>query len=68
MVHIGKNILDVGCGTCWLKNLMPKETSYVGMDAYPKFASDDVICDTMEDCGADDNFYDTLFVFAAWMA
>lgn len=33
-VFIGETVLDVGCGTCWLADYMPKKTHYIGMDAY----------------------------------
>lgn len=33
-VHIGKKVLDVGCGTGWLKNYLPKDIRYHGMDAF----------------------------------
>lgn len=65
LVSIGKNVLDVGCGTCWLRKLMPIGTEYTGMDAYGKFASDMVVVETIEHSCAPDGFYDTIFVFAA---
>lgn len=33
-VHIGDNVLDIGCGTGWLKSYLPPQTKYHGMDAF----------------------------------
>lgn len=64
-VHIGKRVLDVGCGTCWLKNYLPKDTIYFGMDAYVK--GKDILTETIEDIEVLENVYnlETIFVFAA---
>lgn len=64
-VFIGANVLDVGCGTCWLKNYLPKETKYVGLDAVYKKEHKlfDVKIGEIE--GALGYKFDTLFVFAA---
>lgn len=64
-VHIGKRVLDVGCGTCWLKNYLPKDTIYFGMDAYVK--GKDILTETIEDVEVLADVYDfeTIFVFAA---
>lgn len=64
-VHIGKRVLDVGCGTCWLKNYLPKDTIYFGMDAYIK--GKDILTETIEDIEVLSDVYDfeTIFVFAA---
>jgi len=64
-VHIGKRVLDVGCGTCWLKNYLPKDTIYFGMDAYVK--GKDILTETIEDIEVLSDVYDfeTIFVFAA---
>jgi cyclopropane fatty-acyl-phospholipid synthase-like methyltransferase len=35
-VHIGKTVLDVGCGTCWLMNYLPDHVNYYGCDAHIK--------------------------------
>lgn len=63
--HIGKRVLDVGCGTCWLKNMLPKDTVYFGMDAYVK--GKDILTETIEDIEVLDDVYniETIFVFAA---
>lgn len=64
-VFIGANVLDVGCGTCWLKNYLPKETKYVGLDAVHKKEHElfDVKIGEIE--GVWGYKFDTLFVFAA---
>lgn len=64
-VFIGANVLDVGCGTCWLKNYLPKETKYVGLDAVYKKEHElfDVKIGEIE--GLWGYKFDTLFVFAA---
>lgn len=33
-VHIGKKVLDVGCGTGWLHKYLPEDVQYNGMDAF----------------------------------
>lgn len=62
-VFIGKTVLDVGCGDCWLQKLLPAGVSYAGLDAFPK--SEDVFLGRIEDCEFEDNSFETLFVFAA---
>lgn len=64
-VYIGKRVLDVGCGTCWLKNYLPKDTVYFGMDAFLK--GKDILTETIEDIEVLENVYnlETIFVFAA---
>jgi hypothetical protein len=66
-VFIGKTALDVGCGTCWLKNYLPKETLYVGLDAIqiPEHASHKVIISSIEETWGFMYKYETLFIFAA---
>lgn len=63
--YIGKRVLDVGCGTCWLKNMLPKDTVYFGMDAYVK--GKDILTETIEDIEVLADVYniETIFVFAA---
>lgn len=66
-VHIGKRVLDVGCGTCWLKNYLPKEIKYRGLDAVlkPEHSFIDVIIGDIEGIWGMNNNFETLFVFAA---
>ena len=68
-VFIGKKIVDIGCGTTWLKKLLPKDTIYYGIDAFklPEHLPWEVINEKIEEI--DLNFYsekvDTAFIFAA---
>lgn len=62
-VYIGKRVFDIGCGTCWLKNMLPKETHYIGLDAFVK--GDDIINDTIEDFETLKSKVETSFIFAA---
>jgi len=62
-VFIGNKVFDIGCGTCWLKKMLPKETHYIGLDAFVK--GDDIINDTIEDFETLKSKVDTSFIFAA---
>lgn len=63
-VFIGETVLDVGCGTRWLKNYLPKNVSYIGLDAC--IAGKGIINMAIEDITRFDiQQYDTLFIFAA---
>lgn len=66
-VFIGNNVLDVGCGTCWLKNYLPKETEYFGLDAFKRDEHKDlnVGIKSIEDFRFLYPKHETLFVFAA---
>lgn len=66
-VFIGANVLDVGCGTCWLKNYLPKETDYVGLDAVrrPEHINGKVLINPIEQIWGFAHKFETLFVFAA---
>lgn len=33
--NVGKSVLDVGCGGQFLKECLPKNTKYIGIDAFP---------------------------------
>ena len=46
-VHVGKSVLDVGCGSMYLKKCLPEKTSYFGLDAFP--VDDRVIKGKIED-------------------
>ena len=61
-VRIGASVLDVGCGTCWLKNYLPPGTKYYGLDAYVK--GEGIINMKIEDLVGRSSV-DTVFVFAA---
>jgi glycosyltransferase involved in cell wall biosynthesis len=60
--HIGKNVLDVGCGDQYIKKVLPEGTIYFGMDAYPQ--SKDVIRGKIEDCDLGDQCVETVYAFA----
>lgn len=65
-VNIGKNVLDIGCGTCWLKKYIPKDSIYTGMDAY--LEGEDITTIAIEDLKILPNtlrVFDTIFIFAA---
>lgn len=64
-IAIGNNVLDIGCGTCWLKSYLPKNTKYVGLDVVKKteHSKFDVKIGAIEDFFGYE--FDTLFVFAA---
>ena len=64
-VHIGKTVLDVGCGTCWLKKYVCK-SYYHGIDAFERIEHKGLHVYN----GSIENYpfaqkFDTLFVFAA---
>ncbi len=61
-VYIGDNVLDVGCGTMWLKKYIPKY--YMGIDAFLPDGNGRLKMDIeqMQGAGA---YFDTIFVFAA---
>ncbi|RTK94657.1 MAG: hypothetical protein EKK64_07895 [Neisseriaceae bacterium] len=64
-VFIGESVLDVGCGTCWLKNYLKKSTKYTGLDAF--ISGKEIITQSIEeiDFNTFQHRFDTLFVFAA---
>lgn len=67
-VFIGKTVLDVGCGTCWLSDLIPQESHYYGIDAYklPEHQLYDVFHESIENIKKlRSRQFETLFVFAA---
>ena len=66
-VFIGTNVLDVGCGTCWLKNYLPKGTEYFGLDAYKRDEHKglNVGIKAIEEFSFLYPKHETLFVFAA---
>ncbi len=43
-IHPGSSILDIGCGTMELKNIIPEGCKYVGLD-YIKRDKNTVVCD-----------------------
>ena len=63
MVHVGKTVLDVGCGPQILINCLPGYISYRGIDPFP--LSDDVAPISAEQLNDLDDFFDTVFMLAA---
>ncbi len=66
LVRIGATVLDVGCGTMWLKKLMPKGTIYNGLDANENIINRSFcVHGQIETIKLNDNSFDTIFIFAA---
>lgn len=61
-IHIGKTLVDVGCGSMSIKSMLPPETNYYGIDAFPY--NSDVIYMEIEHCTFRDNFCETIICFA----
>ena len=40
-----KNVMDLGCGKCWLKDMLPTDVQYIGVDYKPREGADNIICD-----------------------
>lgn len=34
-VHVSDTVLDVGCGSCYLKTILPEHVKYTGIDPFP---------------------------------
>lgn len=60
LVHIGDSVLDVGCGQCHLKKVLPDGVDYIGSDPFP-------IVEGVVECRAEDLIMsaDTIFMLAA---
>lgn len=63
MVHVGKSVLDVGCGPQILFNCLPDSVLYKGFDPFP--LSDDVSPISAEQLNDLNVFFDTVFMLAA---
>lgn len=62
-VFVGKSILDVGCGDCAIKKLLPESTEYYGLDAFP--VNDKIFGGAIEDEQSKDFFsVETIIAFA----
>lgn len=61
-VHIGKTLVDVGCGSMSIKSMLPPGTEYIGIDAFPY--NDQVMHMEIEHCTFKDNEFETLICFA----
>jgi len=66
-VFIGNTVLDIGCGTCWAKNYIPKSSKYYGIDAIskPEHKGLQIFSGSIEMFEFGGKTFDTLFVFAA---
>lgn len=49
-VHIGKSVLDVGCGSMFLKECLPEDVEYIGIDPFP--VNENVFNENIEDIKA----------------
>ncbi len=62
-VHVGKTVLDVGCGQCYLNECLPN-INYVGIDPFP--LSDNVLKISAEDLNdSSECFTNTVFCLAS---
>ena len=43
-VHIGKNVLDIGCGSCAITKYLPSDVGYLGLDPFPVENAEGNIC------------------------
>jgi len=59
--HIGKSVLDVGCGDQYLKSCLPKGTEYTGIDPFPLVQPTMALA--IEEAGIDMRF-ETVCAFA----
>lgn len=59
---IGKNVIDVGCGSQIIKSCLPPGVSYTGVDPFP--ISPDVAKMEIEECYYKDDLFETLYAFA----
>ena len=61
-IGIGKSILDVGCGSQFIRNCIDQNVQYFGMDAFPIVP--DTIESSIEDNRMDSRSIDTVIAFA----
>ncbi len=61
-VHVGKSVLDVGCGSMGVKKCLSKAIRYTGIDAFP--INDQVIRIEIEHYTGDPRAFDTVLCFA----
>ena len=40
-----KSVADLGCGRCWLKEVLPPGIKYIGVDYQPRECADTLVCD-----------------------
>lgn len=60
---VGKSVLDVGCGTQYLKTCLPEGVEYYGLDAFPVDGLDLIAC-AIEDVNEHMIQVDTVCAFA----
>ena len=62
-IKIGKSVLDVGAYDGKLKNLLPEDVIYYGIDPFPK--NDSIHKTTIEEFGCHERAFDTVVMFAS---
>ncbi len=40
-----KSVVDLGCGKCWLKDILPADVKYIGVDYKPRECANNIVCD-----------------------
>lgn len=40
-----KSVLDLGCGQAWLKDILPAQVEYTGVDYQPREHANNIVCD-----------------------
>jgi hypothetical protein len=40
-----KSVADMGCGKCWLKDILPARIKYIGVDYKRRECTDNIVCD-----------------------
>jgi len=40
-----KSVVDLGCGQCWLKDILPTDVKYTGVDYKPRECANNIVCD-----------------------
>ncbi len=61
-VYVGKTLLDVGCGSMMLRDHLPEDVEYLGIDAFPMY--DGVHEGVIETVELQDASYETVTAFA----
>jgi ubiquinone/menaquinone biosynthesis C-methylase UbiE len=59
----GKSVLDVGCGSQFLRTCLPEDVKYMGLDAFPVANTNTYDC-AIEDLNWKDNSVDTICAMA----
>lgn len=61
-VYVGYSVLDVGCGSQFLKECLPPSVAYTGIDAFP--INDSIVKAVIEEMTDERIKYDTVCAFA----